>query len=55
MIKRCVICNKKIEEDYGKLRGTMLKVKNKKNHLIYVCYDCQKQDDWIEKAKIKGA
>ena len=56
MVKRCVICSKKIEENYNKLKGTILKVTNerKKNKFIYVCCDCQKQDGWIEKAKIKG-
>ncbi len=56
MTKRCVICNKKIEEENWKLKGTILKVKNEKRKIqfIFVCSDCQKQDGWIEKAKIKG-
>lgn len=56
MAKKCVVCNNAIEEEYGKLQGTMLKVKNEtgKNELIYVCSECQKQKDWIEKAKIKS-
>ena len=55
-MKRCVICNKKIEEECGKLRGTILNVKNekRKKQFIYVCNDCQKKDNWIETAKIKG-
>jgi len=55
MAKKCAICNEKIQEEDGKLKGTMLKVKGLKgkNELIYVCSDCQKKDGWIEKAKIK--
>ncbi len=56
MAKECVICDKNIEEEYGKLKGTVIKVKeNNKNRLIYVCSGCQKQENWIEKAKIKSA
>ncbi len=56
MAKKCVICGKGIGEEYGKLQGTIVKVKeDNKNRLIYVCSDCQKQEGWIEKAKIKGA
>jgi hypothetical protein len=53
----CVLCNEKIEEEYGKLKGTIIKVKdeNNKNQLIHICSDCQKQPDHIEKAKIKSA
>ncbi len=56
MIKKCVICNKGIEEDYGKLNGTILKAidEKKKNKFIFVCSGCQKKDKWIETAKIKG-
>ena len=56
MTEKCVICNNEIEEENSKLQGTVLKVKNEnnKNELIYVCSDCQKQEDWIEKAKIKS-
>jgi len=56
MTEKCVICNNEIEEENSKLQGTVLKVKNEnnKNELIYVCSDCQKQEDWIEKAKIKA-
>jgi len=56
MIKKCVICNKKIEEHFNKLKGTLISVLNekKKNQFIYVCSDCQKKEGWIEKAKIKG-
>jgi hypothetical protein len=57
MKKECAICNENIFEEFGKLKGTMLKVLdlNKKAEFIFVCPDCQKQDKWIEKAKIKGA
>lgn len=57
MSKNCAICNEKIEEDYGKVKGTMLRVRdeNKKNQLIYVCSVCQKHEGWIEKAKVNAA
>jgi len=57
MKKECAICNENIFEEFGKLKGTMLKVLdlNKKAEFIFVCPDCQKQDKWVEKAKIKGA
>ena len=55
MTKKCAICVKEIEEEYGKLQGTIVKVKeNNKNQFIYVCSDCQKGENWIEKAKIKS-
>jgi len=57
MAEKCVICNEQIEEEYGKLKGTILKVLNEKNKndFIYVCSDCQKKPDWMDTAKIKGA
>lgn len=56
MAKKCILCNNSLEEEYGKLQGTMLKVKNEenKNMFVYVCSECQKEDEWIEKAKIKS-
>jgi uncharacterized protein with PIN domain len=57
MVKnKCVICNDEIEDVYGKLKGTIVKVKNEKkeSELIYVCSNCQKKDNWIEDAKVKG-
>jgi len=57
MAKECSICNEKIKEEYGKLNGTMLKVKglDSKNNFIYVCSNCQKIKNWIEIAKVKSA
>ena len=56
MAKKCVICGSEIPEEYGKLKGTLLKVlEEKKNKFIYVCSDCQKDEKWIEKAKVKSA
>ena len=57
MTKKCAICNEKIEEEYGKLKGTMLRVKNEKGkkEFVYVCSSCQKLDNWIEKANVKSA
>jgi len=56
MVKKCVICNKKLEEHFNKLKGTLIRVLNekRKNQFIYICDACQKKDGWIEKAKIKG-
>ncbi len=57
MVERCVNCKETIPEEYGKLKGTVIKVidENKRKSYIYVCSECQKKDGWIEKAKIKGA
>ena len=55
MTEKCVICAEKIEGEFGKLQGTIIKViENSRNKFVYVCSTCQKQGDWIEKAKIKG-
>lgn len=56
MTQKCIICNGKIQEEFGKLKGTIVKAKNEKgiNDKIYVCSECMKKRDWIEKAKIKG-
>ena len=57
MPKKCVICKQKIETNYGKIKGSIIKAVNedKKNYFIYVCSDCQKKDDWFEKAMVRGA
>ena len=57
MVKRCAICSEGVDGEYGKLDGTMLKVRNENglNEFIYVCSDCQKTDNWIEKAKVRAA
>ncbi len=57
MAKKCVICSEKIKEEFGKLKGTILKSldENKKKYFIYVCSDCQKTSDWYEKAKVRAA
>ncbi len=56
MPKECVICREHIEEEYGKLKGSILRVndENNKSQCIYVCSGCQKDANWVEKAKIKG-
>jgi len=56
MVHKCVLCDEKIEQDNNKLKGTIVKAKNEKgiNDFIYVCSECQKKDDWINNAKIKG-
>ena len=54
--KKCEICKEVIEEEFGKLKGTMLKmVDDKKARWIYACSECQKDPRLLEKAKIKGA
>ena len=56
MEKTCTICNKNIEEYGEKLQGTMIKVKeNSKNNLIYVCSECEKDKDYLERAIIRAA
>ena len=57
MVKRCAICSEDIEDDFGKLTGTCLKVRNENgnNEFIYVCSDCQKKENWIEHAKVRAA
>lgn len=57
MTEKCTICNENIEEEYNKLKGTIIKAsdEDKKNKFIFVCSNCQKDKDYIEKAKIKGA
>lgn len=55
MAKKCAVCDSSIEEEFGKLKGTIVKVKeDNKNQHIFVCSDCQKKEGWIEKAKIKS-
>lgn len=57
MTKKCTLCNEVIDEESGKLKGTIIKAKdeNNKNSFIFVCSSCQKKPDYIEKAKIKAA
>ena len=56
MAEKCAICDAKIEEEYGKLKGTMLKVvEDKKKKWIYVCSQSQKDPKYIETAKVKAA
>ncbi|MEK6872905.1 MAG: hypothetical protein AABW90_02750 [Nanoarchaeota archaeon] len=57
MAKKCVLCNEKIKEEFDRLKGTILKSsdENKKSYFIYVCSDCQKKENWFEKAKVRGA
>ena len=55
--KKCIFCDEDIDEDSEKLSGTVVKAtdEHKKNQFIYVCSDCQRKENWIEKSKIKGA
>jgi len=57
MSKNCAICRENIKEDNGKLKGTIVRVKDEENksQFIHVCSGCQKQNKWIERAKIKSA
>lgn len=56
MVLRCILCEDEVEEQHGKLNGTIIKAKNldNKNDFLFVCSSCQKDDTWIEKAKVKG-
>ena len=55
MAEKCILCNSEVNEEYGKLNGTIVKVlKDKKNKFVYVCSECQKQKDWLEQAKVKS-
>ena len=57
MGKSCAICNKKIEEKDGKLQGTLIKVRDEKGkrQFVYVCSECEKNKDYIERAVIRAA
>jgi len=56
MVEKCEICKAEIEEEYGKLKGTMIKVvEDKKARFIHVCSECQKDSKHIEIAKVKSA
>jgi hypothetical protein len=57
MNEKCVLCEEAIEENYGKLLGTVIRSKNELgiNELIHVCNGCQKINGWHEAAAIKGA
>lgn len=53
----CVLCQEGIDENYGKLKGTVIKSKDETgaSQLIHVCTGCQKIDGWYEEALIRGA
>jgi hypothetical protein len=57
MADKCCLCNEEILEDFGKIKGTMIKiVEDKKKRLVYVCSACMKKDkDYLAKAKLKEA
>ena len=57
MTKKCADCSENIEEEDGKLQGTMIKVKdeNGKIKFVYVCSDCEKKNNYIERAVVKSA
>ncbi len=46
MAKNCEVCGEKIEEDeFGKLKGTIVKVKKEgRNEFRYLCSDCQRKE-----------
>jgi|TARA_Y100000296_G_scaffold70809_1_gene85756 hypothetical protein len=56
MVEKCVLCDEGIEEEFGKLKGTVIKDKdeNGKRLMIYVCSDCMKKDDWYDEARVMG-
>jgi hypothetical protein len=51
--KKCELCKQEIDEEYGKLKGTIVRTLNEKKNreFKYVCSNCQKENGWIEKAK----
>jgi len=57
MEKRCAICNKNIEEENGKLQGTLIKVRDEtgKKQFVYVCSKCEKDKNYIERAVVRAA
>jgi len=57
MVKKCACCSKEIEENYGKLKGSLIRVRDEegKKSFIYVCSDCEKDEDWIERAVVRAA
>ena len=56
MVEKCVMCEEKIIEEFGKLIGTIVNVKDEKGkrQLLYVFSSCMKKYDWVKIAKIKG-
>ena len=57
MQKKCAICETEIIEESGKLKGTIINVRNEKgkNQEVYVCSECMKNPDYIEIAVIRDA
>ena len=57
MAKKCACCGKAIEEEFGKLKGSLIKVKNEKGkkEFVYACSDCEKDEKWIERAVVRAA
>ena len=57
MVKKCASCGKKIDEDSGKLQGALIKIRDEKGKksFVYVCSDCEKEKDWIERAVVRAA
>ena len=57
MKKTCAICNKNIKEENGKLQGTLINVRDEKGkkQFVYVCSECEKDKDYIEKAVVRAA
>jgi hypothetical protein len=57
MADKCCLCDEEIQEDFGKIKGTRIKiVEDKKKRLVYVCSACMKKNrDYIAKAKVKEA
>jgi len=57
MTNKCEFCSEKIAEDeLGKLKGTIVKIKGKgedeKNKLKFVCSECQKKYQDATKARL---
>jgi len=57
MKKRCAVCKKNIKEEDGKLQGTLINVRDEKGkrQFVYVCSECEKKKDYIERAVVRAA
>lgn len=57
MVKRCAVCNEELKGEDGKLQGTLINVKDEKGkkQFVYVCSECEKDKDYIERAVVRAA
>jgi len=57
MEKRCAVCNEELKGEDEKLQGTLINVKDEKGkrQFVYVCSECEKDKDYIERAVVRAA